>query len=117
MERLTVSEILEMNLSAKFSRSSRACDYEQRSGTSGEGLLSLAWAFLASGASNVVAAQWAVEEKATADLMSNFYRILNKEPNSPATALREAQLISVQLPAPYNHPFYWSAFVLTGNPR
>ena len=114
--RLTVSEILEMNLSANLVVLS-ACDTSSGQVTSGEGLLSLSWAFLASGANNVVAAQWAVEEKATADLMSNFYRILNKKPNSPATALREAQLISVRLPAPYNHPFYWSAFVLTGNSR
>ena len=114
--RLTVSEILEMNLSANLVVLS-SCDTSNGQVTSGEGLLSLSWAFLASGANNVVAAQWAVEEKATADLMSNFYRVLNKKPNSPAIALREAQLISMRLPAPYNHPFYWSAFVLTGNPR
>ncbi len=114
--RLTVSEILEMNLSANLVVLS-ACDTSSGQVTSGEGLLSLAWAFLVSGANNVVAAQWAVEEKATADLMSNFYRVLNKNPKSPAMALREAQLASLKLPAPYNHPFYWSAFVITGTSR
>jgi len=114
--RLTVSEILEMNFSANLVVLS-SCDTSNGQVIGGEGLLSLAWAFLASGANNVIAAQWAVEEKATADLMSNFYRALNKNPKSPATALREAQLTEVRLPAPYNHPFYWSAFVLIGNSR
>jgi CHAT domain-containing protein len=111
--RLTVSEILDMNLSANLVVLS-SCDTSNGQVVNGEGLLSLSWAFLAAGANDVVAAQWAVEEKATANLMVDFYRILNKNSKSPAAALREAQLKSLKLPAPFNHPFYWSAFVVIG---
>lgn len=111
--RLTVSEILEMNLSANLVVLS-SCDTSNGQVISGEGLLSLSWAFLASGVNDVVAAQWAVEEKATANLMVDFYRILNKNSKSPAAALRQAQIESLKLPAPFNHPFYWSGFVVIG---
>lgn len=111
--RLTVSEILEINLSANLVVLS-SCDTSNGQVASGEGLLSLSWAFLASGVSDVIAAQWAVEEKATANLMVDFYRILNKNSKSPAAALRQAQIESLKLPPPYNHPFYWSGFVIIG---
>lgn len=111
--RLTVSEILEMNLSANLVVLS-SCDTSNGQIISGEGLLSLSWAFLASGVSDVVAAQWAVEEKATANLMVDFYRILNKNSKAPAAALRQAQIESLKRAAPFNHPFYWSGFVIIG---
>lgn len=108
--RLTISEILKMNLSARMVVLS-GCDTSNGQFAVGEGLLSLSWAFLVSGASNVVAAQWAVEERSTADLMTNFYRALDKNQKSSAAALRAAQLQSLKASMPHNHPFYWAAFV------
>jgi CHAT domain-containing protein len=60
--------------------------------------LTLASAFLAAGASGVVAARWRVAESATALFMTAFHRYLNPGPGgpgaggrSPARALRAAQ--------------------------
>ncbi|MEJ7860525.1 MAG: CHAT domain-containing tetratricopeptide repeat protein [Pyrinomonadaceae bacterium] len=114
--RLTVSEILQMNLPNSLVVLS-SCDTSNGKVLSGEGLLSLSWAFLASGGQSVVAAQWAVEEKATADLMLNFHRSLNGNINESANALRAAQIEALKRPAPYNHPFYWSAFVAVEGPQ
>ncbi len=114
--RLTVSEILQMNLPNSLVVLS-SCDTSNGQVLSGEGLLSLSWAFLASGGQSVVAAQWAVEEKATADLMLNFHRSLNGNINESASALRAAQVEALKRPAPFNHPFYWSAFVAVEGPQ
>ncbi len=114
--RLTVSEILQMNLPDSLVVLS-SCDTSNGKVLSGEGLLSLSWAFLASGGQSVVAAQWAVEEKATADLMLNFHRSLNGNINESASALRVAQVEALKRPAPFNHPFYWSAFVAVEGPQ
>ncbi len=113
---LTVSEILQMNLPNSLVVLS-SCDTSNGQVLSGEGLLSLSWAFLASGGQSVVAAQWAVEEKATADLMLNFHRALNGNLNKSANALRAAQVEALKRPAPFNHPFYWSAFVAVEGPQ
>lgn len=114
--RLTVSEILQMNLPNSLVVLS-SCDTSNGKVLSGEGLLSLSWAFLAAGGQSVVAAQWAVEEKATADLMLNFHRSLNGNINESASALRAAQVEALKRPAPFNHPFYWSAFVAVEGPQ
>ncbi len=114
--RLTVTEILQMNLPGSLVVLS-SCDTSNGQVINGEGLLSLSWAFLASGGQSVVAAQWAVEEKATADLMLDFHGALSKEGKGSADALRAAQLEALKRPAPFNHPFYWSAFVAVGGPQ
>jgi len=108
--RLTVAEILQLNLTESLVVLS-SCDTSNGQVINGEGLLSLSWAFLASGGRVVIAAQWAVEEKATADLMIRFHRALNKDRNEATNALRTAQIEALKRSAPLNHPFYWSAFV------
>jgi hypothetical protein len=54
--------------------------------------LTLATAFLAAGSTGVVAARWAVPDKATLVFMAAFHRFLNAGSGDPAGALREAQL-------------------------
>lgn len=112
--RLTVEEILRLNLPGSLVVLS-SCDTSNGQVINGEGLLSLSWAFLASGGRSVAAAQWAVEEKATADLMLGFHRILRLEGKGTATALQTAQMQFLKRPAPFNHPFYWAAFVVIGD--
>ncbi|HSK78135.1 MAG TPA: CHAT domain-containing protein [Thermoanaerobaculia bacterium] len=80
----------------------------------GEGLVGLTQGFLYSGAKQVVASLWRVEDRATAELMSRFYRGLLLEGRSPAAALREAQL-AVRSDKRWRSPYYWSGFVLQGD--
>ena len=81
-----------------------------RSGS--EGPMSLARAFLASGARSVVASLRPVDDVATAELWPVFYEDLRRGV-SPADALRNAQMHLMRDPR-YSDPRYWAAFQVTG---
>ena len=66
-----------------------------------------------SGARSAVASLWDIDDKSTSELFVEFYHILGGTANvSRAEALRRAQL-SIQ--AKYEHPYFWSPFLLIGN--
>jgi CHAT domain-containing protein len=82
----------------------------------GEGITGLARAFMSAGARRVVTSLWKVDDDATAELMTAFYRHLLKEKMTPSAALRAAQLeISAQ--RKWRLPFYWAGFFLSGDFR
>jgi CHAT domain-containing protein len=75
--------------------------------------LGLAGTAIRSGASSTLASLWAVDDRATAKLMQNFYGSLTQPDGvSKAEALRVAQRATRQQ---YPHPYYWAPFVLVGN--
>jgi CHAT domain-containing protein len=76
----------------------------------GEGLIGLTRGFMYAGATRVLASLWSVDDKATADLMKQLYRAMLGEKQSPAAALRAAQIEMAKTRAPY----YWAAFALQG---
>ncbi len=82
----------------------------------GEGLMGLSRGFMVAGVPRVLAGLWQVQDRATADLMDHFYRLHLGAGLSPAAALRAAQLEIHRSPT-RNDPFYWAAFVLTGDWR
>jgi CHAT domain-containing protein/tetratricopeptide (TPR) repeat protein len=85
--------------------------------TEGEGLVGLTQGFMYAGAARVVVSLWDVNDLATAELMARFYKaMLGKDHLSPAGALRAAQ-ISIWQEKRWQSPYYWSAFVLQGEPR
>ncbi len=75
--------------------------------------LGLAGVAVRSGARSTVATLWSIQDDSTAQFMSEFYRALTTS-KTKAQALRQAQLKLLHNPK-YEHPFYWSAFVLVGN--
>ncbi len=78
--------------------------------------LGLAGMAVRAGARSTLATLWSVNDQATALAINNFYQQLTK-PTVPMTkteALREAQLTLINLPR-FNHPYYWSSFILIGN--
>ncbi len=79
----------------------------------GEGLVGLARSFMYAGASGVVASLWKVEDKATAELMKQFYAGMLQEGMPPGAALREAQNRIRQDPR-WRSPYYWAGFTLQG---
>jgi CHAT domain-containing protein len=79
----------------------------------GEGLVGLTQGFLYTGARQVVSSLWRIEDRATAELMSRFYRGLLVEGRPPAAALRLAQL-AIRDDRRWRSPYYWSGFVLQG---
>lgn len=82
----------------------------------GEGMLSLTRGFLSSGAARVMTSLWAVDDQATAEIMSRFYRhALGPRAKAPAAALRAAQ--EEMWRAERWSPYYWGGFVLQGDWR
>lgn len=80
----------------------------------GEGWVGLTRGFMYSGARQVLASLWRVQDKATAKLMVHFYRAMLVDGLAPAAALRQAQL-KIQRQRGGRAPYYWAAFVLQGD--
>ena len=76
----------------------------------GDELFGLIRGFLSAGARSVAASLWAADDAAAAELMAGFYGRM-AQGHSRAAALREAQN---ELRASRPHPYYWAAFMLTG---
>ena len=77
--------------------------------------LGLAGLAVRSGARSTVASLWAVRDESTAQLMKELYQQLRQQPGiGRAEALRQAQLSLIAQPD-FNHPFFWSPFILIGN--
>ena len=80
--------------------------------TAGDDVVGLTRALIFAGTPSVIASLWAVEDEATSRLMERFYTHL-KAGLGKAEALRQAQ---IELREEYPNPYYWSGFVLSGDP-
>ena len=107
--KLYAREIVSLPLRAELVTLS-ACRSAGSRAFEGEGLVGLAWAFLNSGAANVIGALWNVEDASTADLMEHLYRELAAGAD-PAVALRRAKLKLLRSGTAYRKPYYWGPFV------
>lgn len=91
-----------------------ACQTALGKDVRGEGLVGLTRGFMYAGAKSVVASLWAVDDKATSELMKLFYQnMLGEKKLSPSAALREAQ-IAMWKSKRFNPPYFWSAFMIQG---
>lgn len=106
---LEAREVADLPLKAELAVLS-ACDTARGQVGSGEGVIGIAWAFLAAGCPTLIVSQWQAESRATADLMIEFHRQLRNGATT-AAALRAAQM-AVRKKNP--HPFYWAPFVAMG---
>ncbi len=81
----------------------------------GEGVIGAARAFLAADVPLVVAASWAVESDATAQLMIKFHFYRKQKGMSSIASLRQAQidLLSGE-DANLRHPYFWAGFLPIG---
>ncbi len=79
----------------------------------GEGMVGLTRGFMYAGAKQVLVSLWSVDDWGTQELMTRFYRHLWQEQQSPAAALRAAQLEMWNDPQ-WRSPYYWAAFTLQG---
>jgi tetratricopeptide (TPR) repeat protein len=89
-----------------------ACQTNIGAVSAGDEVVGLNRAFLYAGTPTVIASLWNVDDEATALLMEQFYTRL-REGMGKGEALQQAQL---DVRAQYPHPYYWAAFVLTGDP-
>jgi len=80
--------------------------------------VTLAGAFLGAGSRGVVASCWSVDDQATAELMSEFFKAIrpaNGKVMVTPEALKSARL-AVRRKAGWEAPFYWASFVYLGPP-
>jgi CHAT domain-containing protein len=116
---ITSRELLGVNLYGTELVVLSACETGLGVVTAGEGVMGMRRSFLNSGARTLVTSLWKVPDKETKDLMTLFYR--KKLAGMPtAAALRQAMLESREARKKSNgvaHPYYWSAFIVVGNPN
>jgi len=109
---IEVREIYGMDLARTNLVVLSACQTQLGGQGKGDDIVGLNRAFIYAGASSVVASLWTVDDEATSLLMEAFYFHL-KHGMSKAAALQAAQAATRKK---YPHPYYWAAFVLTGDP-
>lgn len=81
----------------------------------GEGVASLARTFMYAGAPSLVVSLWAVNDKATAELMRHFYQGLDQGLSKPK-ALQQAKLDYLARAQGISaHPSFWAGFIQLGN--
>ncbi|MCI0690846.1 CHAT domain-containing protein [candidate division KSB1 bacterium] len=98
-----------------------ACETGQGQLVTGEGILGLPRLFLGAGAKTVLMTLWKVDDKFASDLMPRFYDYFLAQGLSKTEALNRAKRALLQQKKPENgvyhqHPFYWAAFALYGDP-
>lgn len=109
---LELGEIVQLNLKSELVVLS-SC----RSGLGkvdvAEGIIGMQKAFFEAGSKSVIVSLWDVNDKYTSYFMRDFYTHL-AEGKSKSAALRQAKLDFIRNYSA--NPYYWSAFVLAGNP-
>ena len=113
---LRLNDVYNLKLSADLVVLS-ACQTGLGKDVRGEGLVGLTRGFMYAGARRVVASLWKVDDRATAELMKQFYTaMLRGQGRRPGEALREAQ-IAMWKTKGWENPYYWAAFTLQGEWR
>ncbi len=108
--KLKASEIFSLNLKADTVVLS-ACETGLGKITSGDEIIGLTRAFIYAGTPSVITTLWKVNDRASYELMREFYSNLKSAKKS--VALRQAQL---KIMKRYPAPFFWAAYGLTGEP-
>ncbi len=109
--RLFTRDTLQYPLRARLVTLS-ACSAAGAKAFAGEGLVGFSWAFLRTGARQVVAGLWKVDDESTPRLMRLFYEGMRKQNRTPPDALREAKLEMIRKGGSYAKPYYWAPFQL-----
>jgi len=112
---LRAIDISTLNLAAELVTLS-ACQTAVGRQFNGEGMIGLSRAFMQAGTQRIVASLWKVDDSATAELMTQFYKEMFTNGKRPAAALKSAQL-HVAEQKRWHHPYYWAGFVLQGEWR
>lgn len=114
-DRLTVEDLLNTRLKKGSLVFLASCDTNNV--LSGEGLVSLAWGMMGSGATTVISAQWEANDKLTGIFTKAFYGFY-KQGFSSAEALQKASLEMIKNKSSNMHePYYWADFTVTGDYR
>jgi len=112
---INLNEIYKLNLNASLVTLSSCKSFNGSHYEGGEGINSLARAFLFADASAVVGSMWNLNEVSGLELFEDFYKNLKKSKSKPR-ALRDAKLEFIKN-NPYKSPYHWAPLVCIGNPE
>lgn len=111
---LEVHEILGLDLRNANLVVLSACNSALGEQTSGDEIVGLTRAFLTAGAPSVVSTLWSIDDAASTALMKQFHTHILSAEMTIAESLRQAQM-DILSQAERHAPYYWAAFILTGN--
>ena len=112
---LMLNDIYNLKLNADLVVLS-ACDTALGQEIRGEGLVGFTQGFLYAGARSLIVSLWRVPDRATAELMTRFYRYILDEDSAlkPAEALQKAQS-SMAAERRWSDPYLWAGFIVLGD--
>jgi CHAT domain-containing protein len=116
---LTAEEISTLDLRGTELVVLSACETGLGDVQRGEGIQGLRSALLYAGAGTIVNSLFRVSDRATSELMHDFYAALNQQ-HKKLSALHVAQLKAIargRATRGSAHPYYWGSFVLVGDPN
>jgi len=111
---LNIYELYNMKLNGNLAVLS-ACNTGSGKLEKGEGIMSLARAFMYAGIPSVVMTLWTVEDRAGSTIMGSFYNFMS-EGQQKHTALRNAKLDYLENSTRLkSHPYFWGGYVCIGD--
>ncbi len=112
--RLEVHEIFQLKLKPAYLVTLSACETKLGGIKPGDEIVGMTRAFIYAGTPSILASLWKVDDYYTAKLMVDFYRALKKHDKLDALHIARQNMMEER---GKRHPFYWAAFVLSGDYR
>jgi len=111
---LNTYEIYNKSLSAQMVVLS-SCNSGSGKMQKGEGIISIARAFLYAGCPSLVITLWSVNDRSSAKLMQNYYDFLKQGMNK-STALQQSKIKFLESASPiHQHPYFWASYTVIGS--
>lgn len=117
---LTAQEIAALDLSSVEYAVLSACESGVGEILNGEGIFGLRRAFRVAGTQTLITSLWSIRDEETRLWMDSFYRATLERKIETIEAVREASLETLRTRRQQGldaHPFYWGAFIASGDWR
>ncbi|QBR03189.1 CHAT domain-containing protein [Paraburkholderia pallida] len=114
---LTADDIVTLRLNADWVVLS-ACNTGLVTGDAGDAMSELSRAFFAAGARSMLLTQWAVESRSATQVTTGVFRTYSGDSSlskADAVGRTERDMASGKYGELYRHPYFWGAYVLTGD--
>lgn len=111
---LYAGEIYNLQLNAELAVLS-ACQTGLGKFSKGEGVIGLSRALVYAGAKNLMVSFWSVADESTAQLMTDFYSLLLKDPKANFRKALQGAKTKMIKEGKYVDPYFWAPFVMIGN--